>query len=246
MTKRTKNIYQIPIKPKGLNDLFKKGLVLPPSNNGLIVLIKGRPGTGKTTLALQIACEASKQIMKADTASIFFSSEQSNEDISERLKSLDINIDSIDIKGANKNKTQEINDFPQPPAPPPEGNKRNALEVVTGMINREWKGVVKEKNDLLKRKNRFIRVMQEQHHHQLATYDKESELRHQMLLQEQEKSRSLEERLHSVDTVAPKRKELLSKAAKLHPFWNRSERNQILDELTSLELNPESVEEEGG
>ena len=141
---------------------------------------------------------------------------------------------------------QEINDFPQPPAPPPEGNKRNALEVVTGMINREWKGVVKEKNDLLKRKNRFIRVMQEQHHHQLATYDKESELRHQMLLQEQEKSRSLEERLHSVDTVAPKRKELLSKAAKLHPFWNRSERNQILDELTSLELNPESVEEEGG
>ena len=139
---------------------------------------------------------------------------------------------------------REINGIPRPPAPPA-GNKRNALEVVTGMINREWKGVVKEKNDLLKRKNRFIRVMQEQHHHQLATYEKESELRHQMLLQEQEKSRSLEERLHSLDTVAPKRKELLSKAAKLNSWFHRKERNKILDELTSLELNPESVEEEG-
>ncbi len=38
-----------------MDELLRGGLVLPYSENGLIVLIKGQPGTGKTTLALQIA-----------------------------------------------------------------------------------------------------------------------------------------------------------------------------------------------
>ncbi|MHB9133751.1 MAG: RAD55 family ATPase [Armatimonadota bacterium] len=44
----------LPTGIPGLDILLRRGLRLPPSNN-LIILIKGKPGSGKTTLGLQLA-----------------------------------------------------------------------------------------------------------------------------------------------------------------------------------------------
>ncbi len=43
----------------GLDDLLRGGIVFPKSKGGLIVLLKGLPGTGKTTLAFQLLKAAS-------------------------------------------------------------------------------------------------------------------------------------------------------------------------------------------
>lgn len=40
---------------EGFDELLKGGFALPPDNKGLIILLRGLPGTGKSTLALQIA-----------------------------------------------------------------------------------------------------------------------------------------------------------------------------------------------
>ena len=49
-----KEIAPLPTLVEGLDTLLRDGLCLPPSES-LVILIKGSPGTGKTTLALQIA-----------------------------------------------------------------------------------------------------------------------------------------------------------------------------------------------
>lgn len=45
----------LPTHIEGLDTLLRGGLLLPPGDSGLIILIKGKPGTGKTTLAIQLA-----------------------------------------------------------------------------------------------------------------------------------------------------------------------------------------------
>ncbi|RPJ56519.1 MAG: hypothetical protein EHM23_23300 [Acidobacteria bacterium] len=44
----------------GFDDLLRGGFFLPTPSGSLIVLLKGGPGTGKTTMALQLAVGASR------------------------------------------------------------------------------------------------------------------------------------------------------------------------------------------
>lgn len=67
---------------KGLDTLLRNdGIVLPPSKNGLIILIKGAPGSGKTTLAMQIALAACGWGNKAASKVEIYSHEQYFDDI---------------------------------------------------------------------------------------------------------------------------------------------------------------------
>ena len=55
----------LPTHVEGLDTLLRGGLLLPPNpktlqEEGFVILIKGHPGTGKTTLAFQIACGATR------------------------------------------------------------------------------------------------------------------------------------------------------------------------------------------
>lgn len=85
------------IEITGFNELLREeGLVLPPRKrdinnlNGLVVLIKGKPGTGKSTLALQITdsiINNTIQISDFDQAR-FYSLEQNMEDITVKFASL--------------------------------------------------------------------------------------------------------------------------------------------------------------
>ncbi len=71
---------------QGLDDILRGGFELPPqeeakNNASLLVLIKGASGTGKTTLSLQIACSATKWPEKFHKDVLYFSCEQTHQDI---------------------------------------------------------------------------------------------------------------------------------------------------------------------
>lgn len=95
----------------GLDDLLRGGLVLPTQNNedqhanGLVILLKGKPGTGKTTLALQLLYHLTQVLknkinkhVKEDGSnpdfnkefnrSQYFSIEQSQNELEEKLMNL--------------------------------------------------------------------------------------------------------------------------------------------------------------
>jgi len=108
-----------PTKIIGLDTLLRDGIALPPYQmnsddqadkkaNGIVILIKGKPGTGKTTLALQFATGLTRSFRKkkiepnpnvensklVDLArSKFFSIEQEKEELEDKL--LDIEISRI-------------------------------------------------------------------------------------------------------------------------------------------------------
>ena len=76
-------------EPEGLNELFEGGLSFPlhdhPHDRGLIMLIKGRPGTGKTSLAMQFALSAACWKREGyESRSYYLSCEQSTEDLEEK------------------------------------------------------------------------------------------------------------------------------------------------------------------
>lgn len=87
---------------KGLDELLRGGLVLPPHDkddghiNGLVILIKGKPGTGKTTLAQQLIYNLTKEILQKPSGvdflpSQYFSIEQSQEELENKILNLVIN-----------------------------------------------------------------------------------------------------------------------------------------------------------
>lgn len=88
----------------GCDTILRGGLVTPPSQRGLVILIKGRPGTGKTTLALQMAMGACGW----DRDEILVESyEQSAEDVAGIFKRLGVNVrrhpyNKIEIRGTGK------------------------------------------------------------------------------------------------------------------------------------------------
>ena len=137
------------------------------------------------------------------------------------------------------------------PVPPPDYKQLSLKEMRYAFsqwkrANNELRGAIRAKNRTIGERNQSIQDLKDTREIERDTHRREIEIRHELYLVEKQGKEEAEKQLHSLDVVAPKRKELLSKAAKLHPFWDRKERNQILDELTSLELNPEAVEEEGG
>jgi KaiC/GvpD/RAD55 family RecA-like ATPase len=84
----------------GLDKLLKGGFKLPKSGDGLVLLIKGKPGTGKSTLALQIANSISNQLRNGKKSKddwFFFTCEQKKEDICEKALFFSYNIDEKHI-----------------------------------------------------------------------------------------------------------------------------------------------------
>ena len=79
-----------PTDVKGLDMLLRNGLVLPHSGQGLITLIKGRPGTGKTTLALQMADGAFAWNLgnPGECPVRFYTAEQRSQDIKTKLEQM--------------------------------------------------------------------------------------------------------------------------------------------------------------
>lgn len=84
---------------EGLDDLLRGGFVLPPAGvqggkqnqQGLLLLIKGKAGTGKSTLALQLAIAASGWKLKNEKGKSFqapryLTCEQSEYDLKDRCK----------------------------------------------------------------------------------------------------------------------------------------------------------------
>lgn len=99
---RTTDLAQLTLSTNndGLDKLLKGGFKLPKSGDGLVLLIKGKPGTGKSTLALQIAESISKQLGKGKKSKddwFFFTCEQKKEDISEKACIFGYNIDEKHI-----------------------------------------------------------------------------------------------------------------------------------------------------
>lgn len=113
------NVFGFPTGIKGFDDLLRDKLILPPSGNGLIILIKGRPGTGKTTLALQIAQGALKwkQIKKEQEIPMIgknvevYSYEQEPTDLI-NLCQKRFHCKAREIKNGVKPDSQHINIFP--------------------------------------------------------------------------------------------------------------------------------------
>lgn len=67
-----------------LNQLLRDGFTLPHDDScGLIVLLRGKPGTGKSTLALQIL-----DLIKSDAQRIYGTFEQSRGDLQFKLSSM--------------------------------------------------------------------------------------------------------------------------------------------------------------
>ncbi|MHC4481512.1 MAG: ATPase domain-containing protein [Planctomycetota bacterium] len=76
----------------GLDSLLRGGFVLPESGLGLVVLIRGQPGTGKTTLAIQIAGGARHWDMDDASDVEVHSCEQSRADIKAMCARLNLNV----------------------------------------------------------------------------------------------------------------------------------------------------------
>ena len=113
----------------GLDDLLRGGFVLPPNNNadienGLVILIKGKPGTGKTTFALQLLYHLTQEVLNKCKStggfrsklidSTYFSIEQSQEELEDKLIDLVISqiFDELGnlVAGNLKNLTKEDSD----------------------------------------------------------------------------------------------------------------------------------------
>lgn len=87
------NKISLPTSVTGLDDLLRGGFITPSIEKGLILLVKGKPGTGKSTLALQLAKGAlSWQKLQCHKKVVIYSGEQSRED----LKSLWMRLDPKD------------------------------------------------------------------------------------------------------------------------------------------------------
>lgn len=104
----------------GFDTILRGGLVTPPSQRGLVILIKGRPGTGKTTLALQMAVGACCW----DRDEILVESyEQSSEDIVSIFKRFGVDIrrrpyNKIKIRATGKlDRSGDKKDMPIETAP---------------------------------------------------------------------------------------------------------------------------------
>lgn len=88
---------------EGLDALLIGGFTLTKSKDGLIVLIKGKPGTGKSTLALAIAKSVAEKLAgnKAEFPDYrdwcYFTCEQKKEDILEKSKTFCLGIDESHI-----------------------------------------------------------------------------------------------------------------------------------------------------
>ncbi len=79
----------------GLDLLLRGGFQLPPPVNqneeeqlGLVLLIRGKPGTGKTTLALQIFDTSLHWDMPANLITKYYSLDQAKNDIDDKLKKI--------------------------------------------------------------------------------------------------------------------------------------------------------------
>ncbi len=80
---------QFPLNIEGLDLLLRGGLACPPlDHDGLILLLKGAPGTGKTTLALQIALGATRWNTNTGQIIEIFNNEQPKGDIVRTLHRL--------------------------------------------------------------------------------------------------------------------------------------------------------------
>jgi len=80
---------QWPLGIPGLDKLLRGGLECPPpDHDGLIFLLKGRAGTGKTTLALQIALAARKWKRRGGRAIDISNNEQPTSDVLQTLNRL--------------------------------------------------------------------------------------------------------------------------------------------------------------
>lgn len=89
---------------EGLDCLLHNGFVLPKSKDGLVLLIKGKPGTGKSTLALKIASNVAKEmsskgiregLMQSEYQDwSYFSFEQKEIDIREKAKKFRCDLDA--------------------------------------------------------------------------------------------------------------------------------------------------------
>jgi KaiC/GvpD/RAD55 family RecA-like ATPase len=76
---------------EGLDEVLRGGFLLPKSDRGLIVLIKGRPGAGKTSLALQIAegaCHWKDDVKPKTSGVYYFTCEQLKKDIESRFSEI--------------------------------------------------------------------------------------------------------------------------------------------------------------
>jgi len=72
----------------GLDALLGGGLQLPKSGDGLVLLIRGAPGTGKTTLALQFLNAAASWAGISERERCYMTFEQDEKDICEKIAGL--------------------------------------------------------------------------------------------------------------------------------------------------------------
>ena len=97
-TKALKNDKGIVGVPTGLKDLDEK---MGGLHNSDLIIIAGRPSMGKTALATNIACHASKNFSANEdqkSSVAFFSLEMSSEQLSTRILSEQSRIKSNDIR----------------------------------------------------------------------------------------------------------------------------------------------------
>lgn len=118
MERNNENVFKedneyYPTEVKGLDRLYRNGLVFPPSGNGLVILIKGKPGTGKSTLALQISAGSSKWKIKGFNRKVrYFTCEQARDDILKKCKSYNIEFRGNLITNNNDAKVEISNEIP--------------------------------------------------------------------------------------------------------------------------------------